>query len=214
MPKASNSTTPSVSIGLSPPDCPLNVTVGSLVQSGNPNLTEFNPNLSQRQHETVTLVGLLTDRHLLVAGRWFKGPASVPQITAGSTVGMLVNIKSPAELPTALRAATDSCNKDSSGVVKAIHYIVNAVSPRVEFVAHKIDDSDDDIVLEGKGSDDGSHSPVVVQFNINGVPLHFPPEAMDSFNDSGIPNAPLYPSGNSHSLCYVTDCSLYCLFFL
>jgi len=59
--------TPTLGIGLSPPDCPLNVMVGSWPRS----------------------VGLYTDGQVLIGSRWFQS-MNGRRIEAGSTVGMLV----------------------------------------------------------------------------------------------------------------------------
>jgi len=70
----SSAQTPTLGIGLSPPDCPLNVMVGSWPRS----------------------VGLYTDGLMLTGSRWFRSQ-SARQIEAGSTVGMLVYIPSEGE---------------------------------------------------------------------------------------------------------------------
>ena len=72
--QATSSAHPSVALGLSPPDCPLNVAVGSWANS----------------------IGLFSDSHLTVASRWFEVPTPAHKINTGNTVGMLVFIPSPA----------------------------------------------------------------------------------------------------------------------
>ena len=68
--------TPSLALGLAPPDCPLNVMVGSWPRS----------------------VGLYSDGQMLVGSRWFPDMSSRPsKIAAGATVGILVYLRDPSQ---------------------------------------------------------------------------------------------------------------------
>ena len=67
----SNSQTPSLGLGLSPPDCPLNVMVGSWPRS----------------------IGLYTDGQILIGSHWIHTTPEV-KFEAGVTVGILVFSKS------------------------------------------------------------------------------------------------------------------------
>lgn len=64
---------PSLALGLAPPDCPLNVMVGSWPQS----------------------IGKYADGQLLIGSRWFAGNGNI--IEAGSTVGILTYLPGSAE---------------------------------------------------------------------------------------------------------------------
>lgn len=77
----SGSQIPTLCVGLAPPDCPLNVMVGSWPRS----------------------VGLFSDGQLLVNSRWFPDISfstflSKPKVSAGTTMGVLVHLHDPTAL--------------------------------------------------------------------------------------------------------------------
>ena len=77
----SGSQIPTLCVGLAPPDCPLNVMVGSWPRS----------------------VGLFSDGQLLVDSRWFPDISYSnfirrPKISAGTTMGVLVHLRDPGSI--------------------------------------------------------------------------------------------------------------------
>ena len=204
--QASNSTIPSIAIGLSPPDCPLNVAVGSWAQS----------------------IGLYSDLHLTVASRLYDCLGkSRRKVTAGTNIGMLVHIPHPlpttthsaptANIPSAV--AIDDHVNNSSALAKAFSYVVQAVGPDRECVnnqgavspacnntsGRKVIPAKD---VECDGIDHGNNGtkkmsqtdkitsqevPVIVQFNIDGAPIHFA-ETHEGIQEIAYMSAPLYPT--------------------
>ena len=87
---------PTLCVGLAPPDCPLNVMVGSWPRS----------------------VGLFSDGQLLVDSRWFpdiKYSSFIrpPTVTAGTTMGVLVHLRDP---------SSDRCDNDSALLSLSHHH--------------------------------------------------------------------------------------------
>ena len=212
--QATNSTNPSVSLGLSPPDCPLNVSVGSWTNS----------------------VGLCSELHLTVASRLFDCLLkSTKHVAAGSNIGLLVYIPNSApstaqnkseqshvnDIPSAV-ALDDDVDK-SSAFSRAFSYVVQVMSPgnvggtsNSQGAAsqvcdntpgeknisskrlHDIDsDSSADTQLQQMSSNAVTEStcgfPAIVQFNIDGTPVHFE-GSHESIQDITYMNAPLYPT--------------------
>lgn len=168
---AANETIPSIAIGLSPPDCPLNVTVGSWAQS----------------------VGLFNDKHLLISSRWFEAPITTATITAGSTLGMLVYYPGPTVLPSAVAV-------NNEGVfTKLLQYVVSDAVPVVDSEQDQEQGEEGDIsdaaTRNQLTSIESSYpSSLIVKFNINGVLLDFLSPTMTAISDITRLNAPLYPT--------------------
>ena len=204
--QASNSTIPSIAIGLSPPDCPLNVAVGSWAQS----------------------IGLYSDLHLTVASRLYDCLGkSRRKVTAGNNIGVLVHI--PHQLPTTTYSAPtanipsavaiDGHVNNSSALAKAFSYVVQAVGPDRECVNNQgaispaCNNTSGRKVISAKdagcdGIDHGNNGtkkmtqtdkiisqevPVIVQFNIDGAPIHFA-ETHEGIQEIAYMSAPLYPT--------------------
>lgn len=141
-------------------------------------------------------IGLFSDRHLLVASRWFEGPASSPPITAGSTIGMLVHIPGQPTVPSAV-AVTETC--ESGGVLaKAMQFVVESVV----LDEASISSSDCSSINSSKSIVNESRDqpylqpllPLIVQFNVNGVPLQFISKAEQAIQEITHLNPPLYPT--------------------
>jgi len=210
--QASNSTIPSVAMGLSPPDCPLNVSVGSWTKS----------------------VGLYSDLHLSVASRLYDCvEKSRRQVTAGNNIGILVYIPSPIPTTTNNQVENDTSinsvpsavavNNDTdkySALARAFSYVVQvvspgrdgimvnnqgAVSPTCNSIGKKIqqmqcDDSVIDDNIQGEhtsptfvSESNSQEVPVIVQYNIDGTPIHFA-QSRENIQEIAHMNAPLYPT--------------------
>ena len=97
--------TPSLALGLAPPDCPLNVMVGSWPRS----------------------VGLYSDGQMLVGSRWFPDMSSRPsKIAAGTTVGILAYLRDPSMAV----AEADAMDPEIFGAL-----VAQAVRPRAAWSA-------------------------------------------------------------------------------
>jgi hypothetical protein len=176
--EASISVVPSIALGLSPPDCPLNVSVGSWAKS----------------------VGLFSDSGLTVASRLFERSQASQKISAGNTVGILVYI--PSEIIPSAVAVNDDPNTSGPNVFPtAMGNVVRAIAPnRMEHLSKLPDPT----CLNGEGKeekgekDSGGNQqkilPMIVQFSIDGVPVHFSPEARSSVQKTAFMSTPLYPT--------------------
>jgi hypothetical protein len=100
---AQSGVAPSIVIGLSPPDCPLNVMVGSWPRS----------------------IGLYSEGQLLVGSKWYQAPKKF-SFTAGATVGMLVYLREqspPDTLSGILSKATAAMHVKSSRLTgRHVHF--------------------------------------------------------------------------------------------
>ena len=118
----SGSQIPTLCVGLAPPDCPLNVMVGSWQRS----------------------VGLFSDGQLLVNSRWFPDISNSnflrrPKISAGTTMGVLVHLKDPGsvveydenglEIESNLLSSTqndiNSPDREINNIFTAYDYLIN-----------------------------------------------------------------------------------------
>ena len=101
----SGSQIPTLCVGLAPPDCPLNVMVGSWPRS----------------------VGLFSDGQLLVDSRWFPDISYSnflrrPKISAGTTMGVLVHLRDPGSIRT-----YDDCGVEiESGLLPFVQHDLNS----------------------------------------------------------------------------------------
>lgn len=84
---------PSLGVGLAPPDCPLNVMVGSWSRS----------------------LGVYADGQILIGSRWFQSLSSA-KLSAGSTVGMLVHYEDIDDSVGSNNTQEGSTIKDCNGV--------------------------------------------------------------------------------------------------
>ena len=141
-------------------------------------------------------VGLFSDRNLLVASRWFEGPSSSPLITAGTTVGMLVNI--PSEIvnsKTSIPSVTklSGSYKSNYNEYEDMSHVVVSVAPDPD-ISNTTNSNENQTNQNSSDSNSSCNLPLLVQFNIDGHPLHFSSEAQIAINDIACLNAPLYPT--------------------
>ena len=175
---ASKDQIPSISIGLAPPDAPLNVMVGSWPRS----------------------VGLYTDGKLLANSRWFHNindKTSNEEVGAGATIGFLVYI------PDIQHTEDDDAADNSvNGITNSI---LTSVSNFVGLTNSTVDASNDAPAIteelvhteqekEEKPTDCNVVHPFTLKVNVNGKLSVFPHEAYESMSDIVSLKAPLYPT--------------------
>jgi hypothetical protein len=167
-----DSDAPVVAIGLAPPDCPLNVVVGSWAQS----------------------VGLYSDGSLLVGGRWVRNLGNVA-IKTGATVGVLACLV--ASTAAASRAPDDPDDGSSSddsdeedyyvqsnpvNALAALGRMLGLAGPQTTGAAKEDTDATTD-----------TRQPLLV-FNVNGAVLKFPASVDESVRAELKLRPPLYPT--------------------
>ena len=173
---ASKDQTPSISIGLAPPDAPLNVMVGSWPRS----------------------VGLYSDGKLLANSRWFHNindKASTEDIGAGATVGFLVYI------PDIQHAVDDDATDNSlNGITNSI---LSSVSNFVGLADSTVSACNNAPTItkelahteqEKEPTDCTVVHPFTLRVNVNGKLSVFSHEAYESMSDIVSLKAPLYPT--------------------
>ena len=196
---SSENNTPLVAIGLAPPDCPLNVMVGSWAQS----------------------VGLYTDGNLLVGSRWSNNTGNI-SVSTGDTIGVLTRLASSPS-----SSSSSSQKKAKSAVVEGLgeensrsedsdddadFYVPSNPLHAVYAISRFLGFSkDEDASVEPTPpsfpssltqplnadveTDNGISSALpFVCFNVNGIPLSFPDSVIESVRNEIKNNPPLYPT--------------------
>jgi hypothetical protein len=170
---ASKDQSPSISIGLAPPDAPLNVMVGSWPRS----------------------VGLYSDGKLLANSRWFhkvNDKNGSEEVGAGATVGFLVYI------PDVQSHNGDTTASDtiSSTILETVGNLMG-LSNNTGHAPCETTAATEDKVKEEKKEEQTECSvvhPFTLKVNINGKLSMFPHEAYESMSDIVSLKAPLYPT--------------------
>lgn len=184
----SNDQIPSLALGLSPADCPLNVMVGSWPGS----------------------LAINTEGHLIVGSQWFQ-PTVARTVQPGATVGFLVLIPSECDNGAVL---SDSSSGDANFIDASPGD--GKEEPSTSGPTSSSSDSQqatDDSVTEGKIEDGATtnkktiNTQLSVQINIDGHPCEYPAGALQKIaSEIQLLKASLYPtvgliSGNTRVWC-------------
>lgn len=155
---------PQLGIGLTPPDCPLNVMVGSWPRS----------------------VGLYFDGQVLIDSQWYQS-RNPERIVAGSVVGVLAYLPSSENYVRNSFPGTRIAKEDSKPELT-----LPAVSSPSSH-----DSSSNSIDHGGNAINrpaSESQPTLLLNFNINGVPMVFPAEAYQAMQDLSLLDAPFHPT--------------------
>ncbi len=139
---SSSSQVPTIGIGVSPDDCPLNVMVGSWPFSA----------------------GLYTDGQLLISSQFFQSSEGASSVDAGSTIGMLIYLARDFSL----RSTVDDFLREQSEPEE------NLPPPKCTPLLNC--------------------NPVLLKFNINGVPLVCSQDITVKIQELAGSKLPLYPT--------------------
>lgn len=158
---------PQLAVGLAPPDCPLNVLVGSWARS----------------------VGLYYDGQVMVGSRWFQSP-SAERIVAGSTVGILAYIPfSPQHHDSSAAVAEDKFTDVNEGREETQPELVRPSPIATDPISHHhVHTMHSPLITMYPQRD------ILLNFNVNGKPAQFGNEVEEAFREIVSLNAPLYPT--------------------
>lgn len=167
---SSDNASPLIAIGLAPPDCPLNVMVGSWPQS----------------------VGLCSDGNIIVNSRWSNNTSNA-SVKPGDTIGALVKL--PCASPRAYtRDGSDSDDDDDYLTSNPFEALLAAGRYIGLFPAHAGSPSQVASAIEESPEKASSASPPFLCFNVNGKVLRFAEQVEESVRTELKANPPLYPT--------------------
>lgn len=176
---------PQLAVGLAPPDCPLNVLVGSWARS----------------------VGLYYDGQVMVGSRWFQSPTAEP-IVAGSTVGILVYIPFSPTQPN-MAAAEEKSNDANESREETQPELVRPSSlsqpppmPLNSPSHHHAHTMHSPLTTMYPQRD------ILLNFNVNGKPVQLSSEVEETFREIVSMNAPMYPTVRLGSFYCITSFNL------
>lgn len=205
---------PTLCVGLAPPDCPLNVMVGSWPRS----------------------VGLFSDGQLLVDSRWFPDTSfnsflRSPKVTAGTTIGVLVYLRDTSSSQLDMHAPgsdnfdylyssdgspvrtgflsifTSALEMTFAMVKKVSHVLSGDIIPSIytnnnknlsgshtSFNASSSANLSENVLADEAGESVNQKGQLHVRWNINGHQSKYTSNALDSVSDIDSLKAPLYPT--------------------